>query len=167
MALFRRSNAPPAAARPAEDAHQRSRELQKLWFAVTRQPWSSLVVMDTAQDGGARQVAQALCQVGTLYRGAAVKLMDVQGADLSRAVPSITEMTSHVLEGGLVVVVTDPVVHNATGVPVAMAADAVLLVVTLGETEQAAVQRTLELVGRERIVGVVTLQGAPDAREAA
>ena len=67
----------------------------------------------------------------------------------------------------MVVVVVDPVVQSATGVPVAMAADAVLLVVALGHTEQAAVQRTIELVGRERIIGAVTLPDLPMGRDAA
>ncbi|MCI0669384.1 MAG: hypothetical protein L0Y64_02865 [Myxococcaceae bacterium] len=138
----------------------RERELQQLWFATLRTSWSSLVVMDTHPGGGALEVAKALADVGGVQRGSDVRLIEATGAELGRAASIISEMTTHVLNGGLAVAAVDPVVQSQTGVPIAMAADAVLLVVTLGRTGLDAVERTVELVGRERILGCVALHPA-------
>ena len=53
------------------------------------------------------------------------------------------------------IVALEPVVSNPLGIAVALAADAALLCITLGETPLASAKRTVELVGRERFIGCV------------
>ncbi len=72
----------------------------------------------------------------------------------------IIEMTSHAASGGLVIVALDSVLSNQAGIPVALAADAALLCVTMGDTELDAARRTVSLVGKDRFVGTVTVQPA-------
>jgi hypothetical protein len=66
-------------------------------------------------------------------------------------------MTSHVASGGLVIVVLESIVSNPAGIPVALAADAALLCIQLGETDFESAERTVELLGESRFVGAVTL----------
>jgi hypothetical protein len=57
------------------------------------------------------------------------------------------------------VATVDPPVHSLAGIPLAMAADALLLVVRLGGADPAAVRRTLDIVGAGRVLGYVALNG--------
>ena len=70
-------------------------------------------------------------------------------------------MTTHASNGGLVLVAASAVLENQVGIPLALAASAVLLTVTLGETDLPSVHRTLELVGRQRVLGCVTVPRTP------
>jgi hypothetical protein len=89
-----------------------------------------------------------------------VKLIDAESATVASSSRLVLAMSNHVATGGLVVAVLDSVVQNQAGIPLALTADAVLLVVDLGEAESAAARRTLELIGRERIIGAVATRGA-------
>jgi hypothetical protein len=66
-------------------------------------------------------------------------------------------MTSHVAAGGISIVILDSVLSNPAGIPVALAADAALLCVALGQTDFESAERTVELIGAERFVGSVTI----------
>lgn len=56
------------------------------------------------------------------------------------------------------IVAIDAVAENPLILPVAFAADAVLLCVELGRTRIADARHTVELIGRERIIGAVLLR---------
>ncbi len=133
-------------------------EMQRLWFATLRKEWSSLVVVPAHPKGSASKVARSLAQVAALHKDDAIKLITAEGADLTGASRLIIDMTSHVASGGLVIIVLDSVLSNPAGIPVALAADASLLVVELGETDLESGKRTVELLGGEnRFVGAVTV----------
>lgn len=138
-----------------------SAELQQLWFACMRKEWSSLVVIPAASGQSANRVARALVDVGTLLRVAQVKLIQAEGMNLGATSRLIVEMTTQVGDGGLAVVSIDPVLDNQAGIPVALAADAALLCVRLGETDLSAARRTVEMIGRDRFLGAVTLKPVP------
>jgi hypothetical protein len=57
-----------------------------------------------------------------------------------------------------VIVSLEPVVSNPLGIAVALAADAALLCITLGETLLASAKRTVDLIGPERFIGSVVLR---------
>ncbi len=56
---------------------------------------------------------------------------------------------------GRAIIAIQPVVDEVLGVAVAQAADAVLLCVELGKTHLRAARRTIELIGADRVIGVV------------
>jgi hypothetical protein len=150
-------------AKSNSDSEPRSRgglpssELQQLWFSLIRREWQSLVVVPA--DGGlsAMSVGRALAEIGGVHRNSPVKLLSGEGMDLTATSRMILEMTDYVAHGGMVIVVVDSVVKNQAGIPVALAADAALLCVSLGESTMSAAERTLELLGRDRFLGSVTL----------
>lgn len=134
-----------------------SAELQRLWFATLKKDWSSLVVLPAHPGGQATNVARALAQVAAVHKDAPIRLISGEGADLQNASRLIIDMTTHVASGGLVILVLESVVSNPAGIPVALAADAALLCIQLGETDFESAERTVQLLGESRFVGAVTL----------
>jgi hypothetical protein len=145
--------APPA----LSDKDIPASEIQRLWFAALRRDWSSLAVLPAHPEGSADGVAQALARVARLHKDEGVKVISARGADLAATSRLIIDMTSHVSTGGLCIVVLDSVLTNAAGIPLALAADAALLCVELGEADSDSARRTVELVGASRFVGAVTV----------
>ena len=135
-----------------------SAELQQLWFACLRRDWSSLVVVPSHPGGSSLPVARALAEIGGLHRSSPVKLITAEGMDMSATSRLIIDITSHVATGGLAIVAIDSVLSNQAGIPVALSVDAALLCVDLQEADVTSATRTLELIGRDRFVGSVTLK---------
>lgn len=142
---------------PTRDDGLPSPEVQRLWFAALKRDWASLVVLPAHPEGSAEGVAQALAKVAQLHKDDGVKVISARGADLAASSRLIIDMTSHVAQGGMCIVVLDSVLTNPAGIPLALAADAALLCVHLGEADSESARRTVELVGVSRFVGAVTL----------
>ena len=56
-----------------------------------------------------------------------------------------------------VLVVVDSVVSHPSSIPIALAADGVVLCLTLGKTPLAAARETMKLVGPQRFIGCITV----------
>jgi hypothetical protein len=67
-------------------------------------------------------------------------------------------MKAHVEAGGMVVCCIDSIITNPVGLEVALNAERALLCVPLGSTQFTAARQTLELIGKARFLGSVTLQ---------
>jgi hypothetical protein len=59
---------------------------------------------------------------------------------------------------GRAIIAIQPVVDEPLGVEVAQAADAVVLCVQMGKARVPAARRTIDLIGRERVIGAVLLR---------
>ena len=157
-----------------------SRELQELWFATRRRDWRTLAVVPASPGSSALQIAQALGEVGGFIRMSPVHVVNAEGLDLSKIAALVMEITGTSTSsvwtmnapGGNApsgwdpsaraearIVALEPVVVNPLVLPLALAADAVLLTVELGKTELAAAKHTVDLIGRERIIGSVVIHG--------
>lgn len=134
-----------------------------LWFAVQTRPWASLAVLPAGPGESAKNVAEALYDVGALASGGPMRLVDARDVTLTTSAAIILNMTSLVAAPGerrtggtqRVVVVLSSVVEVMAGIPIAMAADAVVLTVTLGKTRLEDARRTVELVGAQRVIGTI------------
>ncbi|HTP30288.1 MAG TPA: hypothetical protein VMK12_32110 [Anaeromyxobacteraceae bacterium] len=131
--------------------------LQQLWFATLRSPWSSLAIVPAHPGCRAREIAQALTEVGTAHTGKPVRLVGAEQIELKQSADLIHEIESQVLAGTRVIVALDPVVQNSAGIAIALAADAVLLAVVLERGDLASARRTVDLIGSQRIIGSVVL----------
>ncbi len=133
--------------------------LLQLWaLANQRQRWSSLVVMPSHPGGSGRQAAAALLEVGNKQSATPVRFLDAEGLELGQAARVVRELETYVEQGERVVVLLDSVLSNPVGLEVALAAERALLCVKLGDSDFSSARRTLELVGKERFLGSVTLQ---------
>jgi hypothetical protein len=139
---------------------------QSLWFAVRGKPWSSLAVLPAGPRESALAVANGLYDVGALVTGGPMRLLDARAVSLTSSASFIVNMSSLVSGPGerrtggeqRAIVLLNSVIEQLAGIPVVLAADAVLLTVTLGKTSIDCARRTLELLGAERVLGCVILR---------
>ncbi|PTL75772.1 hypothetical protein [Vitiosangium sp. GDMCC 1.1324] len=142
-----------------------SSTLLHLWAMLNqRGRWSSLVVVPSHEGGSGVQAAQAILEVASKQGSTPVHFLDAEGLELGAAQHVVAEMMAYVEQGDRVVVLIDSVVANPVGLEVALAAERALLTVSLGASDYTSARRTLDLIGKERFLGSVTLQpssGAP------
>jgi hypothetical protein len=154
---------PVAPQRPASAAPNST--LLHLWAMLNqRGRWSSLVVVPSHESGSGLQVVQAIIEVASKQSSTPVHFLDAEGLELGAAQHVVAEMMAYVEQGDRVVVLLDSVVANPVGLEVALAAERALLCVSLGTSDYTSARRTLDLIGKERFLGSVTLQptsGAP------
>jgi hypothetical protein len=134
-------------------------ELLHLWTLLTqREKWSSLVVVPAQPGASGLMAARAVVEVGSQYREKPIRFIDAEGLPPGAASRLVRDMKAFIEQGGVVVVCIDSVVSNPVGVEVALAAERALLCVPLGSTQFSAARHTLELIGKARFLGSVTLQ---------
>lgn len=174
-----------AGGRPASKPGLPSRELQELWFATRRREWKSLVVVPASPGTSVLQIAQALGEVGGAIRMSPVQVVNAEGMDLDRIALLVMDLSgadqqpaaksavwTSAPEGAgreaqtarsapqsrATIVAIEAVAENPLILPLALAADAVLLCVEMGRTRLADARHTIELIGRDRIIGTVLLR---------
>ncbi|HXX32531.1 MAG TPA: hypothetical protein VEJ89_17650 [Myxococcaceae bacterium] len=137
---------------------------QAVWFAVQGKPWSSLAVVPAGHGESALAAGNALYDVGVLASGGPMKLLDGRSVTLATSASFIVNMTSLLTASGdrrpqaqRLVVVLASVLEQPASIPIALAADAVVVTVTLGTTSLDDARQTLELVGAEHVLGCITL----------
>lgn len=136
-------------------------QLHQQLLTCLKGSWHSLVVVPAQPGLSVRRVADALVDVSGLVRGSPAKLFAAEGLELAGASRVIVDMTSQVEAGGLAIVSLESVVRRQSGIPIAMAADAALLMVHLGLTSTENAKKTVALIGPEKFLGAVTLEQEP------
>jgi hypothetical protein len=139
-------------------------DYQTLWFTLSRMPWRSLVVVPVDPDGSAAGVATALADVGRrLSPGPVTFLLMTGSIDYPSAEKFVSAVTTRApAEAGAgvpprVIVSVPPVVTNPLALAVTGAADAVALCVTRGRTRIPAAERTIHLIGKDRLAGCILM----------
>jgi len=134
-------------------------ELLHLWSLLTqKEKWSSLVVVPAQPGASGLEAGRAIALVGSRYRERPIRLIDAEGLPPGSASRLVRDIRSHVGQGGMIVTCIDSVITNPVGLEVALAAERALLCVPLGATRFAAATQTLELIGKARFLGSVTLR---------
>jgi hypothetical protein len=144
-------------------------ELRELWFAITRRRWTTLVMIPAHEGGSALSLAYELVEAGSALRRKPIELISAEGMDLTTASGWLFDALSGSIrpppkaleaDAGTVqpdryerIVVLEPVASNSMSVPVAKAADAVLLVVERGVSDLSGARMTVAAIGRDRFVG--------------
>ena len=154
------------------------RDLLELWFATRRFEWRSLAVVSTVPGVSTFPLVQALGEAAELLHHGAVTVRCAEAVDLpeiallamemsGRAPPPLPRLprtagapTEPPGVEQLLIVATDPVVSSPLVLPVVLAADAVLLCVQPGVTNLDVARRCVDLIGPDRIIGAVVLNGA-------
>ena len=142
--------------------HAQESGYQELWFTLARSPWNSLVVVPADEDDSTAGIAAALADIGRRLRNMPVTFLVMAGAiDFASAgkfVSAVARNDGQASDGppaSRVVVAVPSVIGEPLALAVTDAADAVVLCVRKGSTHRKAAARTIELVGRERILGCV------------
>lgn len=128
-------------------------EWQRLWFTLQSHRWTSLVVVaiDGAADAG--QVAMRIAEIGKADTRTPVRVISASGASLD----AVAEVVARLGEPTLTVVTCDSPRSNPSMLPIVQAASGVVLVVRLGETSLDSVRKTVDSIGRDKVLATVTV----------
>lgn len=151
--------------------------LQELWFATRRHEWTSLAVVPTSDPVWALRIAEGLRQVAGLtgrrartVNAQALELLDIATLVMEMQTPRGSVWTSSTPRGTSagpgqssieqpadenLIIALPSVFANPLALPAALAADAVLIIIELGKTDLEIARRTVDAVGRERLIGSV------------
>jgi hypothetical protein len=144
----------------------RDLEIEGLWFTLARIPWRTLVLVPADEGASAVEVAAALSDVGRRLRAEPVTFLLLSGPMDYAAAGKIVQAVGGKREAagpedrprdGRLLIAIPPVVTEPLGLAVTEVADAVLLCIEKGESRIRVAERTIELVGRERIVGALMI----------
>ena len=131
---------------------------QQIWFAALRRPWSSMVLVPAHPGTSALFIAEALVAVGRLHGERPVRLLDAEGTELPDVADVLTSLAAIRERQERAVVAAGCPLTRAASIPIARAAEAAVLVLPLGESRFSDARRALDLVGRDRFIGAVTLR---------
>lgn len=139
-------------------------EYQGLWFTLSRLPWRSLVVVPVDEHGSAAGVATALTDVARRLRQMQVTFLLMTGpidyASAGRFISAVSgDPATDAAQAAKarVIVSVPPVTLEPLALAVTGSADAVAICVRKGSSHLAAAARTLDLVGRDRVVGCIVV----------
>lgn len=139
---------------------QSSHVVQQLWFSVIRHDWRSLAIVPVAPGRLGLEVANALSEVGGVHRRSPLVVFDALSLELRQVTNLLDELAKETKSDERSLIALDSPLSNLSGVPVARAADKVLLVVELGRASFAATRKIVDLVGPEKVAGSVVFEGA-------
>jgi len=134
--------------------------LRDMWRALVRGSWQTLAVVPAEAGASAAAVGRVFSGLADAAGAGRFELVAAEGASAGDGTRLATAFGAPTSPGVRRVATVDPLVVSLSGIPLAMAADAVLLVVRLDAPEPASVQSTLGILGAERVLGYVAV-GAP------
>ena len=127
--------------------------LQLLWLGLQQRSWRSLAVIAASEGIETLTVADTLAKIAWAYTGQPTCVFDMRDLNLRLLEHQIRDMAAQLQGGERVFVALRSINENPTAVPLAMAADAVVLCIELGRTDIKGAQRTLTAIGREKFIG--------------
>jgi uncharacterized protein involved in exopolysaccharide biosynthesis len=144
----------PATPNVWEDAR-----LQKLWLATQRREWRSLAVIGASEGVETLKVGEMLAQIAWAYRGQPSCVFDLRDLGLRLADYQMREVQSQVEAGVRALLALRSTSENPTAIPLARLADAVVVCIDLAKTRFDAVERTMNEIGRDRVIGAIVVRG--------
>ena len=130
----------------------------RLWVELMRLSWNSVAIVPASPGMDAREVAKALAQVGTEYRGRNVGFLDALEVDRAHTREMVDRVETAKDPHGLVVAVEAPLASQVALLLARAAADVVVVAIGLGTTALADARQTIEIVGRDHVVGAVSIE---------
>lgn len=130
---------------------------QRLWFSLHSRAWSTLAIVPTDMGTDVTHIAEKLAAVGQHYGAGPIDLLDAVGAEFADTQALVDSINETRARGRLVLVACDPLHQNPPTIPIVRSTSGVLLVVRLGESRLASARKVVEIVGRDRMLGAITL----------
>ncbi len=143
---------------PADVNDLPSVPVQQLWFELRSWAWKSLAIVPTVHNGSEFELAEQVVMVGVSNTNRRMSLISAEGAGVGDTDRVIAMIRAAEARGDRVVVVTDAVIDNPASTPIIRAVNGVIPIITLGQSERSVVERTIQAVGRSRVIGAVSRQ---------
>ena len=131
---------------------------QQLWFVLQGTPWSALAVLPADAGIDVRGVAEALVDIGQKSGATDVTLVNGVGARFNEVQSLVDRIEAAKRRGVQVVIACEPLEDSPAMLALTRVATGALLVVRLGQSRFSAVRKTVEAVGRDRVMTSVTLK---------
>lgn len=133
------------------------RDWLKLWYALQETPWTTLAVVPTDPGIDPLKIATKLVSIGQLNGSQHISLLNAVGARFNDVQTMLGTIEGAKTSGRHLVVACDSVEGNPAALPLARAATGVFLLVKLGDSLLESARKTVEAVGRERVMASITL----------
>lgn len=134
-------------------------DVRELWYAILPRAWVSLAVVCPEWTPKTLRLARSLAESGTQTLGRPVELIDATELDLARVAMITHRLAPHGstrnVEPCQFVIGLDPPIFNPLAIGVAAKCDSALLLLLRGQTTIPNARRTVEIIGRERLLGAV------------
>ena len=140
---------------------------QRIWFSTRQQNWQSLAIIPSDPEVDVVRIAVGLVEIGRLHGERPVTFLNATNVKLENVHHSIESIAALNARGDWVIVAVDPVVENPSSVAIVRATSASLLVVRLGASLLASARTAIDVIGRERFLGSVVLDGTGTALSSA
>lgn len=163
MQRYSMAGAGPESRGPASPKPMVARELDewaRLWFSAVRHPWLSLVLVPASVETSALAAARALTEAAAGYGLRPVRLIDATQVEPSGTGAIIGTIADGTANGDQVVIAVASPEKSPVAIPIARAADAAALVVTLGVERMASARGAIAAVGAESFIGSVVVRSA-------
>jgi hypothetical protein len=141
---------------PGEFARLPERPYQELWFELRTWGWKSLAIVPTRPGTSEFDVAERLVVVGVSNTNRPMSLISAEGVTIADTDRTVAMIRAAEARGERVVVIADSIHDNPASAPVIRAVNGTVLVVRLGDSSRRDVEKTVNAVGRNRVIGVVT-----------
>jgi hypothetical protein len=132
-----------------------ARGYERIWVALLEHPWRSLAVVPATAGLSASTLARGVAQVGSDYKGEAIRFVPAEGARLGGSRKLLDSLGSGAPFS--CVISTDSPSESEAALLLARNVDGVLLVVPLERARLRDVRHLVELIGRARVLGAVSV----------
>lgn len=132
-------------------------DLEIMWLSLVQRPWTSLVVVPTEPGLSPYLATAALAESGSLHELGMFETITSVGAGGHDGLRLARNLASRVAAGKRVVALVAPFSESMAGLPLAAAAQRALLLIRYGSS-MAAARSTIDLIGREKLLGAVALR---------
>ena len=133
---------------------------QRIWLATQKRPWQTLAVVPADDGMSTHEVSTIIAALGQ-HNGEPMGFADLRDVSLGSVTDVLDKMAWHVGRGDRVVLAMRSTRENLATIPIARAADAVMLCVTLGATPIEVVEEAVHHFGKERFLGSMLVPKIP------
>ena len=154
--------APSAMTVADPDASWDRADWQRMWQHTQSLEWRTLALVPGDEHTSTLGVANLIARLA-LDHGEEVQVADLHALRL-KYVDAFLEATRwEVTQGARIIFATSSAISSLATVPLARAADCVILCVSLGMTSRDAARTTIEQVGRDHFLGSLLVRAPPGA----
>ena len=151
------SRCPPPQAPPPIAGAWSDAEYQRIWLRTQSRAWGTLAVVPADDRTPTYEVARLIAALG-LHHGELVRMADLRDVRPGRVGAFLEVAAELVNRGERVVFATCSVSENLATIPLARAADGVILCVSIGSTSIRRIEETIEVVGKDRFLGSMLIR---------
>ena len=126
-----------------------------LWLSLQQRSWRSLAILAGGPGVDTLETANSLARMGWWFTGQPTCVLDMRDMSLRLLEHQVREMAAQLRGGERAFVALRSIPENPTAVPLAKAADAVVLCVELGSTDIQRAREAIRVIGRSRFLGTI------------